>query len=152
MQKGRHNCDCRNGKVRNNIHRNWATVMHLFLSLTLHCLSASHPVECACLWTLQHSLSALRYASDFSAFRWCMYATIKQWSLLLPPPPPLFSGATTVFFESFELFNYLLPFNPIMDAFCPIIYFHNSYIFFDIVFPPNCWSACQFAGIGFQSH
>jgi len=53
----------------------------------------------------------------------------------LPPPPPSsssynssssFSGATTSLFESFDLPNYLLPFNPILDAFCPIVYFHNT--------------------------
>jgi len=55
-----------------------------------------------------------------------------------------FSGATIAPFESFGLFNYFLPFNPILDAFSPIIYFYNSYIFFDIVFPSNFWSSCEF--------
>jgi hypothetical protein len=36
------------------------------------------------------------------------------------------SGTTASLFESFGLFNYFLPFKPIVDAFCPIIYSRNS--------------------------
>ena len=32
---------------------------------------------------------------------------------------------TTSLFESFGFLNYFLPLNLILDAFCPIIYFHN---------------------------
>jgi len=36
------------------------------------------------------------------------------------------SGATISLFEGFGLLSYFLPFNQILDAFCPIIYFHDS--------------------------
>jgi hypothetical protein len=36
------------------------------------------------------------------------------------------SGATTSMFEMFDLLMYFLSFNLILDAICPIIYFHNS--------------------------
>jgi hypothetical protein len=36
------------------------------------------------------------------------------------------SGATTSLLESFGLLNYCLSLNPILGAFCPIIYFYNS--------------------------
>jgi hypothetical protein len=47
------------------------------------------------------------------------------------------SGATTELSESFDLLKYFLPFHPILDALGPVINFHNSYIFFYIVFPYN---------------
>jgi hypothetical protein len=36
------------------------------------------------------------------------------------------SGATTSLFEGVGLLRYFLLFNQILDAFCPIIYFHDS--------------------------
>ena len=53
------------------------------------------------------------------------------------------SGVTTSLFESFGFLNYVLLFNPFLDAFCPIICLHNSLIFFFIVFALNFWSSCE---------
>jgi hypothetical protein len=36
------------------------------------------------------------------------------------------SGATLSLFVGFGILSYFLPFNQILDAFCPIIYFHDS--------------------------
>ena len=52
------------------------------------------------------------------------------------------SGATTSLFESLGLLIYFPPFNSAMDAFCPVIYFHNSKIIFYIIHPSNIWSSC----------
>lgn len=37
----------------------------------------------------------------------------------------LLLGATTSFFERFCLLAYFVPFTPILDAFCPVIYFRK---------------------------
>jgi len=51
---------------------------------------------------------------------------LKIWlggKLLIPSST---SGATILLFEIFALLIYFLPFNLILDALCPIIYFYNS--------------------------
>jgi hypothetical protein len=71
-------------------------------------------------------------------------------------PPPTCSSSSSAdapasLFESFYLLNYLLPFNPILDAFCPIIYFiilKSSFVWFShLIF---CLPA-TLVDIGFQS-
>jgi hypothetical protein len=51
------------------------------------------------------------------------------------------SGATVLYFESLVLVKCFLPFNSVMDSFCPIIYFHNPCIFL-YHFSINCWFSC----------
>lgn len=51
---------------------------------------------------------------------------LKIWlggKLLIPSST---SGHTISLFGIFGLLIHFLPFNPILDALCPVIYFHNS--------------------------
>jgi len=105
--------DCLNLYLHKN-HKTSAQTLTMYLLRFLKCSTATTPKA------LRSIVQYYRLCNGIQSTRQYNNREISSSASSSP------SGATTSLFESFGLLNYFLPFNPVLDAFSPIIYLHNS--------------------------